>query len=243
MLSPGPPPALTLCLLRRRAGYQYYLSNGLAEYILHADRTSFVSQNREGLCGIAGFLSIFLFGVSVGRHIFVKTQLPLPAAVRVKNTPNRPRARSIGEELAQATTPTSSAAPSAPAAGPLAGSMSLYLQLLSGAMACWLLTLYAQGHVEPASRRMVNLSFITWVVAFNVTQVRACAIRWLGCKRVRSLCAWPRGHQRRLLIHVYRFYIPVYHHSCAYFCWVSSSLCRLAPNQDALAQAIAPRSL
>ncbi len=39
--------------------YQYFLSQGLQDYIVHAPRIDFVSQNREGLCSLFG-TDIFL---------------------------------------------------------------------------------------------------------------------------------------------------------------------------------------
>eukprot|EP00919_Chromeraceae_sp_WS-2016_P072107 GHVR01170610.1.p1 GENE.GHVR01170610.1~~GHVR01170610.1.p1 ORF type:complete len:396 (-),score=66.50 GHVR01170610.1:87-1274(-) len=42
----------------------------LEKYVFEAERTGFFSSNREGILGCIGFTSLYLFGVSLGTHIF-----------------------------------------------------------------------------------------------------------------------------------------------------------------------------
>ena len=58
--------ASIICLL-----YEYWLVNqGLREFILHAERTSFYSSNREGIYSCIGFTALYLYSVSVGAILF-----------------------------------------------------------------------------------------------------------------------------------------------------------------------------
>eukprot|EP01130_Rhizamoeba_saxonica_P013853 TRINITY_DN5960_c0_g1_i1.p1 TRINITY_DN5960_c0_g1~~TRINITY_DN5960_c0_g1_i1.p1 ORF type:complete len:444 (-),score=55.71 TRINITY_DN5960_c0_g1_i1:6-1337(-) len=52
--------------------YQLLLSNGLENYILHAERVNLVSQNKEGIFGVFGFTSIYLIGTHIGSVLHKK---------------------------------------------------------------------------------------------------------------------------------------------------------------------------
>lgn len=43
---------------------------GLADYILHHPRTNWISQNKEGICSLLGYLALYLFGIDIGRLLF-----------------------------------------------------------------------------------------------------------------------------------------------------------------------------
>jgi len=50
---------------------QFLLSHaGMMNYVLFADRTSFFSANKEGICSVLGYVSIYYFGCGMGRIIF-----------------------------------------------------------------------------------------------------------------------------------------------------------------------------
>ena len=51
--------------------YQYCLHHGLADFILHAERTTFLSANREGVVGLVGYYCIYLGGVGFG-YVFLQ---------------------------------------------------------------------------------------------------------------------------------------------------------------------------
>ena len=39
------------------------------ENLIKAERTDIISANKEGIFGVAGFLSIYIFGLSVGSEL------------------------------------------------------------------------------------------------------------------------------------------------------------------------------
>ena len=42
---------------------------GLEYWIFGADRTNFISANKEGICSFMGYLSMFLIGMGLGKTI------------------------------------------------------------------------------------------------------------------------------------------------------------------------------
>eukprot|EP00842_Homolaphlyctis_polyrhiza_P004676 jgi/Hompol1/5209/HPOL_004233-RA len=56
-------------------GYEYLLSKGLQEYILNAPRVDVISMNREGICSLIGYYSIFLFAAEIGSRLLSQTTL------------------------------------------------------------------------------------------------------------------------------------------------------------------------
>lgn len=103
----------------------------LQHYVLHAprDAASFVSQNREGLAGVAGFFAIYLCGVATGR-------LLLDPARRTVSQWRR---------------------------------FAWHAALLCAGL--WLVFACACAVAGPVSRRLVNLPYIAWVLAFNASQL------------------------------------------------------------------------
>lgn len=43
---------------------------GMYDFVMHAERVNLVSANKEGICTVAGYLSIYYIGVGVGKFIF-----------------------------------------------------------------------------------------------------------------------------------------------------------------------------
>ncbi|KAF4659337.1 hypothetical protein FOL47_007621 [Perkinsus chesapeaki] len=68
------PTTLLLAMALLITGlHQYLLTSPLSnleEFVFYADRVDFVSANKEGIFGVAGFIAIHLFGVVAGRLIF-----------------------------------------------------------------------------------------------------------------------------------------------------------------------------
>ena len=65
------PISTAICSLAVSAMYQAVLDfTNLKSYILTAPRVSLLSQNREGICSLAGYLAIFLAGQATGYAVF-----------------------------------------------------------------------------------------------------------------------------------------------------------------------------
>ncbi|KAI8140698.1 GWT1-domain-containing protein [Fennellomyces sp. T-0311] len=121
-------------------GYQLLLFQGLQEWILEAPRVDLISANKEGICSFAGYLAIFLLGLDSGTVVF-KTSLA-----------DTLESRWLGVSKAS-------------------GTKQAAAQLSLRAVAMWLLLgawrLLVENH--QVSRRMANLPYIFWVVAFSLT--------------------------------------------------------------------------
>ncbi|KAH6903282.1 GPI-anchored wall transfer protein 1 [Coprinopsis sp. MPI-PUGE-AT-0042] len=136
-------------------GQQFALWYGLKEYVLSAPRTSIVSQNKEGLVSLTGYLAIHILGLSAGTMV-------LPPS------PSFFRRRQSGA--------TSDVDLSAPR-----DLSKMAVELCSYSIVWWtLLWLTRLLKIDDAwhgtggvSRRIVNVPYILWVAAYNVTFVLA----------------------------------------------------------------------
>ncbi|KAI9806523.1 MAG: Glucosaminyl phosphatidylinositol (GlcN-PI) nositol acylation protein [Piccolia ochrophora] len=142
------PPLLLL------AAYQLTLSfTPLTSYILTAPRgPDLLSQNREGLCSLAGYLCIFLSGRSVGCAILPAS--PPPSPRRGDNAAHRSLRRTLL---------TTHRVPFLLAQHALAAA-ALYALLASPLTRRFSLT---------PSRRLANAPYVLWVHAFNAAQLAA----------------------------------------------------------------------
>ncbi|KAI8881525.1 GWT1-domain-containing protein [Backusella circina FSU 941] len=146
------PPFVTLLGFLRRflpfsilafliaAGYQTALCLGLQTWILEAARVDLITANKEGICSFLGYLSIFLFGLECGTIVF-QDAISASKLSRILNISQQPIIKQT----------------------------ALQLYVYSGAL--WVL-FYGWIYLSPdyyVSRRMANLPYIFWVVAFNVT--------------------------------------------------------------------------
>ncbi|KAI8375141.1 GWT1-domain-containing protein [Blakeslea trispora] len=102
--------------------YQLILHQGLQDWILNAPRVDLVSANKEGICSLAGYLSIFLLGLQVGAWVFSSS----------KN---------------------------------LMFKLSGFSGFMWSLFGIWIF-MFPDNYV---SRRMANLPYVLWVVAFNVS--------------------------------------------------------------------------
>ncbi|KAI9493289.1 GWT1-domain-containing protein [Zychaea mexicana] len=127
-------------------GYQVALSQGLQGWILEAPRVDMISANKEGICSFAGYLSIFLLGLDSGTVVFKKS---------LSNTlESRWLGLSKGSNTKQ-----------------VAAQLTLRATLLWTVLGCWRF-LAENNNDEQAfevSRRMANLPYVIWVVAFSLT--------------------------------------------------------------------------
>lgn len=124
--------------------YQVVLeSTNLKAYILTAPRTDLLSQNREGIFSLFGYLAIFLAGQATGMYIIPRQITSLPPS-RKSTTTDRRR-------------------------------MLVQLGAWSIAWNALFFVVYSKkyGLDVDISRRLANLPYILWVVAFNCTQILA----------------------------------------------------------------------
>ena len=136
-----------------------FLPPGMKAYILLSPRQphNFLSQNREGLFSLAGYLAIFLAGLGLGTGILPPDPVappprdpldPDPAWLSATLAPDRPPPPPPLSTLLPPTT----------------------IHLLKWSLLWSLATLWALGTHGPrlvVSRRMANLAYICWVCAFN----------------------------------------------------------------------------
>jgi len=142
-------------------------SGGLATYVLNEPRLNLISQNKEGLISLTGYLAIHLLGLSTGTLLLP----PSPSVFRHQR-----------DELL-AVTPTHPAQPPSPAADGRSRRGSIVLpndrrendktaiELCSWAVVWWVL-LGIEKSVNMGggiSRRLVNLPYVTYVAAFNTS--------------------------------------------------------------------------
>jgi phosphatidylinositol glycan class W len=128
----------------------------LTAYIVAAPRDNLVSQNREGLCSFAGYLAIFLAGAGTGLVVLPRdastastASAPLPAgAGRVARARRFLATTAHGRLLAR-------------------GALSAALFLVA--------TDY-HGFNLRVSRRLANLPYVLWIVAYNNVQLLLCSL-------------------------------------------------------------------
>ncbi|KAH6595811.1 hypothetical protein BASA50_005538 [Batrachochytrium salamandrivorans] len=65
-------------------GYEIFLGRGLQEYIFTAPRVDIISMNREGLCSMAGYFSIFLISAEIGKRILPQNPPNNLTTIRLK---------------------------------------------------------------------------------------------------------------------------------------------------------------
>ncbi|GAN02183.1 conserved hypothetical protein [Mucor ambiguus] len=146
-----PPFVTTLSFLRRFAsfsvlatviaiGYQTALCQGLQDWILKAPRVDMISANKEGICSFAGYLSIFMFGLECGSIIF-QNDLSTTRISRLFGIAQQKQTKQLAVHL------------------------FTFSALMWSGFGLWI-SLFPEFYV---SRRMANLPYIFWVIAFNLT--------------------------------------------------------------------------
>jgi len=104
--------------------YQLLLLGGLEHYIIEAPRVDLISMNKEGICSLFGYTSIFFLGVALGGELM--------------------RAKPLPEWY---------------------GTVGRLLLLDAG---LWALLLALDFGGLEVSRRMANLPYVVWVLAYNI---------------------------------------------------------------------------
>jgi phosphatidylinositol glycan class W len=120
--------------------YQWALYYGLQDWILNAPRVDLISANKEGICSFAGYLSIFLFGLECGVTIFQET-ISTSKLSQWLHIQDKPDIKQL----------------------------TVHLYIFAASM--WAL-FQAWIYCFPeyyVSRRMANLPYIFWVIAFNLS--------------------------------------------------------------------------
>jgi phosphatidylinositol glycan class W len=127
--------------------YQYLLSQqGLQAWLLDAPRVDLFTANKEGLCSFLGYLAIFLFGLDIGSLLF---------STHGNNTTTSVEGQPSSSNSQQLMMP-------------LVIRCGLYWLCLSA----WTLLFDADVGFD-VSRRLANLPYVVWVIAFNLTLLTA----------------------------------------------------------------------
>ncbi|KAJ3826791.1 GWT1-domain-containing protein [Lentinula raphanica] len=131
---------------------------GLSDYVLNAPRISLVSANKEGIVSLPGYFAIHLLGLTTGLLL-----LP-PSPSYFRRIQRSLRAHTLNDrELAE----RYSVRQNDKTATELSGYSVMWWALMG---LCSLLKLDG-GHGP--SRRMVNISYILWICAYNVSFILA----------------------------------------------------------------------
>ncbi|CDH48259.1 gpi-anchored wall transfer protein 1 [Lichtheimia corymbifera JMRC:FSU:9682] len=129
------------------SAYQLALYYGLQSWILDAPRVDILSANKEGICSFIGYVAIFLLGLESGMIIF-RNDLSQSSLVRWLGVkPDAPNSKHVGVHL-------------------MVQACALWTLL-----GCWWWYLCSgdENEMFNVSRRMANLPYVIWVVAFNLT--------------------------------------------------------------------------
>ena len=129
--------------------YQVVLdSTELKQFILTAPRTDLLSQNREGIFSLAGYLAIFLAGQDTGMYVLPReTKTPPGSSLRSTSGLMQLQRTMIGK---------------------LVTWTLIWVALLA-------VNISYQGANLRVSRRLANLPYFLWVAAFNCGHLTLCA--------------------------------------------------------------------
>ncbi|ORY90902.1 GPI-anchored wall transfer protein 1 [Leucosporidium creatinivorum] len=127
----------------------------LQDWTLNAERISFLSQNKEGIVSLPGYVAIFLFGIGTGLYVLPPDPYFYEALYLRPKSSDSPEVRRAIEEKRQKAWK--------PKPGKLANVLGSYAVLWWGA---YLTLRYFGGHV---SRRVANLPYVIWIAAFNTS--------------------------------------------------------------------------
>ncbi|GAW08497.1 GWT1-domain-containing protein [Lentinula edodes] len=131
---------------------------GLSDYVLNAPRVDLISANKEGIVSLPGYFSIHLLGLTTGLLLLPPSPSYFRRIQRSLQTHSL-NDRALAERYAVRQN------------GKTATELSGYLVLWWALMGlCSLLKLNGGNGV---SRRMVNISYIFWICAYNVSFILA----------------------------------------------------------------------
>ncbi|KAL1691583.1 GWT1-domain-containing protein [Schizophyllum commune] len=131
---------------------------GLDRYVLYAPRNTLISQNKEGIVSLLGYLSIHLLGLATGTLILPPSPSYFRRMQRGLNSSSNPNAYD------KPLPPLSLPREDDKTATELFGYTLLWWAL-------FYLARYFKIGGQDVSRRMVNLPYILWVAAYNTTAI------------------------------------------------------------------------
>ncbi|KAI0736482.1 GWT1-domain-containing protein [Fomitopsis betulina] len=149
---------------------QFALSHGLMDYVSSAPRANILSHNKEGIVSLPGYLAVHLLGLSTGTLILPPTPTYFSKRLR-ELTGMRPRrahdSDSESDDSDAGPRPRASPAPARRENDKTA-------TYLCGYAALWWAFLGASQLANVGggiSRRVVNLPYVFWIAAYNVSFV------------------------------------------------------------------------
>lgn len=146
--------------------YQFLLQQyGLESYVLlgpdgDGSRVGLISANREGIVSCVGYLAIYTGWVQIGKWLF-KPRYGLQASIR--GAASCKVATFRGEGI-RCTSVDNLLFSLSAIRRVLKEFLMLLVQLILMFVCLWLATSWSQLHIQPISRRLVNLSYILWMV-------------------------------------------------------------------------------
>ncbi|POY76079.1 hypothetical protein BMF94_0802 [Rhodotorula taiwanensis] len=161
----------------------------LQRWALTAERTGLISQNKEGLVSLPGYLAIYLLGLATGLYTFppsptffrtLTTRLPRSAPSELIQKLDAKRDKVLGRRSSSDDPPSrrgekgGQGGASSAVARRNAGQRKKAEWLVSAAVWWWILYGIATfGVGARVSRRLANLTYVVWVAAFNSTFLAA----------------------------------------------------------------------
>ncbi|EPS97371.1 hypothetical protein FOMPIDRAFT_1128736 [Fomitopsis schrenkii] len=147
---------------------QFALSHGLMDYVFSAPRTNLISHNKEGIISLPGYLAVHLLGLSTGTLLLPPTPTYFSKRLRQLSGARPRRAHDSDSE-----SDDSDAGPRA-APAPARRENDKTATYLCGYAALWWAFLGASQLADIGggiSRRVVNLPYVFWIAAYNVSFV------------------------------------------------------------------------
>ncbi|KZP17007.1 GWT1-domain-containing protein [Athelia psychrophila] len=143
---------------------------GLEGYVLNAPRVGLISANKEGIVSLTGYLAIHILGLSTGTLLLPPTpshfrRQQRAQLVQQKSNADTDTDNDSDEDVSAKKTKTKNEA------GAQRQNDKTAIELVSYAFVWWMLLGVASimGVDEGVSRRMANISYVLWVVAFNTS--------------------------------------------------------------------------
>lgn len=133
--------------------HQILLSHfGLRDYVLNTERKDLISANKEGIVSLTGYLAIHLFGLSLGTMILPPSPSYLRHSLRrvFGTEKDKEKAKNLSLSSPRQTG-------------------KILTEICGYSILWWTGTYVVKYFQEGVSRRMVNLSYILWVVAYNTS--------------------------------------------------------------------------
>ncbi|KAF8558649.1 GWT1-domain-containing protein [Imleria badia] len=135
--------------------HQFALSfMGLEAFLLNTPRSNVIYANKEGLISLLGYLSLHIMGLSLGTIILP----PSPSFFRKQQLILLEGGNSLHLTKLDPSAPRQNA--------------KTAIELFSYALVWWILLAFVRRGLQ-VSRRMTNLPYILWIVAFNTSFIFA----------------------------------------------------------------------